>query len=162
MQILRYIVHIWEDYEKEMNKKFPEISRRKGFKYPPVLPIIYYEGKQRWTAPLDILLEIMARIYRALLYNMGIPEEETEKAVATIKERKKARLFENVPKNFEADRKKAEKADIRKEFTIYRYVNKLLKSQKTESEIIASLASGFLLEREEAERALKKVLEEDT
>ena len=154
MQILRYIVHIWEDYEKEMNKKFPEISRRKGFKYPPVLPIVYYEGKQRWTAPLDIstlfdlpngqvgrilkntpeyLLEIMARIYRALLYNMGIPEEETEKAVAAIKERKMARLFENVPKNFEVDRKKAEKADIRKEFTIYRYVNKLLKSQKTVS-----------------------------
>ena len=109
MQILRYIVHIWEDYEKEMNKKFPEISRRKGFKYPPVLPIVYYEGKQRWTSPLDILLEIMARIYRALLYNMGIPEEETEKAVATIKERKKARLFENVPKNFEADRKRRKK-----------------------------------------------------
>ena len=38
-------------------------------------------------------------------------EEETEKAVATIKERKMARLFENVPKNFEADRKKAEKAE---------------------------------------------------
>ncbi len=60
------------------------------------------------------------------------------------------------------DRAENEKEDIRKEFTIYRYVNKLLKSQKTESEIIASLASGFLLEREEAERALKKVLEEDT
>ena len=27
MQILRYIVHIWEDYEKEMYKKFPERGR---------------------------------------------------------------------------------------------------------------------------------------
>ena len=27
MQLLRYMVHIWEDYEKEVEKKYPHISR---------------------------------------------------------------------------------------------------------------------------------------
>ena len=53
MQIFRYIAYIWEVYEKEMEQKQPGISKRKDFKYPPVLPIVYYEGSKRWTAPLD-------------------------------------------------------------------------------------------------------------
>ena len=54
MQILRYMVCIWEDYEKEMNKKRPRISSRKDFRYPPVFPIVYYEGTEKWTAPYDL------------------------------------------------------------------------------------------------------------
>lgn len=50
MQLLRYMVYIWEDYEKEMEKKQKGISRTKDFKYPPILPIVYYEGAERWTA----------------------------------------------------------------------------------------------------------------
>jgi Putative transposase, YhgA-like. len=49
MQILRYMVHIWEDYEKEMNAQNPKVSGRKDFRYPPVLPLVYYEGKAKWT-----------------------------------------------------------------------------------------------------------------
>lgn len=36
MQILRYMVHIWEDYEKEISKKYPHISTRKDFRYQMV------------------------------------------------------------------------------------------------------------------------------
>lgn len=50
MQILRYMVFIWEDYEKEMEKKQKGISRTKQFHYPPILPIVYYEGAGKWTA----------------------------------------------------------------------------------------------------------------
>ena len=53
MQLLRYMVFIWEDYEKEMEKKHRGISRTKDFKYPPILPIVYYEGTQKWTAPAN-------------------------------------------------------------------------------------------------------------
>ncbi len=53
MQIFRYMVYIWNAYEKEMEKKHKGISRRKDFKYPAILPIVYYEGKEQWTAPLD-------------------------------------------------------------------------------------------------------------
>lgn len=61
MQILRYMVHIWEDYEKEISKKYPHISTRKDFRYPPVLPIVYYEGKERWTAPVDLADRIFCK-----------------------------------------------------------------------------------------------------
>lgn len=50
MQILRYMVFIWEDYEKEMEKKQPGLSKTKVFQYPPVLPIIFYDGKDNWSA----------------------------------------------------------------------------------------------------------------
>lgn len=50
MQVLRYMVCIWEDYEKEMERQHKGISKTKNFKYPPILPIIYYEGKAPWTA----------------------------------------------------------------------------------------------------------------
>ena len=50
MQILRYMVYIWEEYEKEMEKKHPGITRTKKFCYPPVLPVIFYDGTKNWTA----------------------------------------------------------------------------------------------------------------
>lgn len=50
MQVFRYIAFIWEEYEKEMDKKYPGISKKEEFKYPPVLPIIFYDGSDNWTA----------------------------------------------------------------------------------------------------------------
>lgn len=50
MQILRYMVLIWEDYGKRQEKKVSGISKLKGFKYPPVFPIVYYNGEENWTA----------------------------------------------------------------------------------------------------------------
>ncbi len=171
MQIFRYMYGIWDDYEKEMEKAHPGISARRDFKYPPILPVVYYEGTDTWTAPSDLadrilgkellgsylphftyqavrlhdysneelldrgdeislamlvnkirgpedvetftqlpkekvdgilkdtpayLLEIMAKLTRALLYSMDIPEEQTEEAVAKIKERRMGRLFEGI------------------------------------------------------------------
>ena len=59
MQIFRYMVYIWETYEKEEETKKPGISRQKSFRYPPILPIVYYEGRQAWTAPLDFKSRIL-------------------------------------------------------------------------------------------------------
>lgn len=61
MQILRYMVYIWEDYEKNMNKKYPDISNRKDFRYPPVFPIVYYEGTEKWTASYDLADRILCK-----------------------------------------------------------------------------------------------------
>lgn len=188
MQMLRYMIHIWEDYEKEMERCHPGISSRKDFKYPPILPIVYYEGKERWTASYDLadrilckellgrylphfqyqlimlheysnaellkkgdeislamlinkiqtpedvsalirlpgeqldnilrntpehLLEILAKVLRALLYSMNLPQNEVENAVAKIKERKMGRLFANVTMDIQAERRNA--AEARKE-----------------------------------------------
>ncbi|MCH5344341.1 MAG: Rpn family recombination-promoting nuclease/putative transposase, partial [Acetatifactor sp.] len=59
MQIFRYMIYIWEAYEKEAENLQKGISRQKGFKYPPILPIVYYEGKEKWTVPLDFKSRIM-------------------------------------------------------------------------------------------------------
>ena len=58
MQILRYMVFIWEDYEKQREVEHRGISDTKGFKYPPILPIVYYEGKEEWTADRDFSARI--------------------------------------------------------------------------------------------------------
>ncbi len=50
MQVFRYMVFIWEDYENQMEKKQPGSSKTKDFKYPPILPIVYYDGTDNWTA----------------------------------------------------------------------------------------------------------------
>ena len=53
MQIFRYMVYIWEDFAKAEEKKRKGISKTKDFKYPMILPIVYYEGSEEgWTAPL--------------------------------------------------------------------------------------------------------------
>ena len=53
MQIFRYMVYIWDAYEKEAEQREKGISKRAGFKYPVVLPIVYYEGAENWTVPAD-------------------------------------------------------------------------------------------------------------
>ena len=54
MQIFRYMAFIWEDYEKEQERRQHGISRTKDFRYPPVLPIVYYEGSGQWSAPASL------------------------------------------------------------------------------------------------------------
>lgn len=59
MQILRYMVFIWEDYEKEMERQYPGISQTKDFRYPPILPIVYYEGSGEWSAATRLIDRIL-------------------------------------------------------------------------------------------------------
>ena len=42
--------YIWEDYEKQQEKLHKGIFHTKNFKYPPILPIVYYEDAPEWTA----------------------------------------------------------------------------------------------------------------
>jgi len=46
------------EYEKEENKKKKGASALKGFKYPPVLPIVYYDGTGNWTAETEFLNKV--------------------------------------------------------------------------------------------------------
>ena len=54
MQILRYMVCIWEEYEKEAEKKHKGISKTKKFRYPMILPIVFYDGVKTWSASLSM------------------------------------------------------------------------------------------------------------
>lgn len=204
MQILRYMVYIWEDYEKEMTRQQPGISSRKDFRYPPILPIVYYEGERKWTASLDIferilcgellgkylphfryqlvmlrdysneyLPDTMAKLLRALLYRMNLPEGEAEDVVSRIKERKMAKLFENVKMDIQAERRERAEAEEKleevekkleetaKNLEIYKLISKMTVKGSSENEIKVELMRKFSLSEELAEREYKKVLEEE-
>jgi hypothetical protein len=49
-KMLQYISLVLDNYEKEAEKHEEGITTRKSFRYPPVLPIVYYDGPGRWTA----------------------------------------------------------------------------------------------------------------
>lgn len=54
MQLLKYMVCIWTEYGKE------KLARKEGnpanmdFVYPTIIPIVYYEGKEKWTVGLNL------------------------------------------------------------------------------------------------------------
>ncbi len=70
MQLLRYMVFIWEDYEKEQEKLHEGISKTKEFKYPPILPIVYYEGRGEWNAAE----EFKNRIFMNDVFSESVPD----------------------------------------------------------------------------------------
>jgi len=53
-KMLLYIALILNDYEKEINKDI-KITYSKDYKYPPILPIIFYDGDSEWTAETNFL-----------------------------------------------------------------------------------------------------------
>ncbi len=70
MQMLRYMVFIWEDYAKQKEAEQAHISKTKGFKYPPILPIVYYEGKKGWTA----VRSLSEKIFLSGAFSQFIPD----------------------------------------------------------------------------------------
>ncbi len=54
MQLLRYMCAIWQEYKVTENKKRKGNSTREDFRYPMIIPIVYYEGKKKWTAGLNL------------------------------------------------------------------------------------------------------------
>ena len=70
MQLLKYIVSIWERYRKEAKEKGYGHPDRAGFRYPPVLPVVYYDGVQEWTAPRRLL----DRVFMGDIFAGYIPE----------------------------------------------------------------------------------------
>lgn len=62
MQLLKYMVGIWQAYAHEQNEHYDrKVSKNKSFRYPPILPIVYYEGKTEWTAALHLKDRIMLK-----------------------------------------------------------------------------------------------------
>lgn len=58
-RILEYMVLIWKDYiektdmEAQKENKNTQPSKLKSFKLPPILPIVFYEGKTKWTSEIE-------------------------------------------------------------------------------------------------------------
>ena len=49
-RMLRYIVQVLTDYAQEQEEKKKGITKTKGFRYPPILPVVFYDGPGKWTA----------------------------------------------------------------------------------------------------------------
>ena len=63
------MVHIWDSYAKEQRDNKTGDPRNKSFKYPPIIPIVYYEGAKGWTADLNLL----DRIYMSEIFKDYLP-----------------------------------------------------------------------------------------
>ena len=53
-KLLYYISMILNIYETEANRQTEGIGRTKDFKYPPILPIIFFDGLGDWTAARNL------------------------------------------------------------------------------------------------------------
>lgn len=71
-RLLRYIVMVLTDYANEQKKLHPGITKTKEFKYPPILPVVYYEGTDSWSASLNF----KDRIYLSDILGTYIPSFE--------------------------------------------------------------------------------------
>lgn len=50
---------IWAEYEKTFLSERGKIGKNKSFKCPPIIPVVYYEGKKEWTADMYLRDRIM-------------------------------------------------------------------------------------------------------
>ena len=71
-RMLRYIVMVLTDYEAEQERLHKGITKTKDFKYPPVIPIIYYGGSENWTA----IRNFKERVYLSDILGDYIPNFE--------------------------------------------------------------------------------------
>lgn len=71
-RLLRYIVMILTDYESEQEQLRPGITKTKKFQYPPILPVVYYEGTEEWNA----VRNFKDRVYLSDILGKYIPDFE--------------------------------------------------------------------------------------
>ena len=69
-RLLRYMVYVWTDYAATQEKLHPGITKSKDFLYPPILPIIYYEGTGQWTSALHF----KDRVFMSDIFEEFIPD----------------------------------------------------------------------------------------
>lgn len=162
MQILRYMVYIWEDYEKEQEKKHGGISRTKNFKYPPVLPIVYYDGTADWNEGI----ELVNRIYLSDIFENYIPNFKC--ILVQLKSYSNAEIMEkknelSIIMLISKLQKEADFTAVSKEINAD-YINSIVsKSPAYLLDIIAQIVETLLLKinvpREEAEEFSGRVKE---
>ena len=70
VQLLKYMVCIWAEYEKQFGTDYKAQVKTKAFRYPPILPVVYHEGSDTWTAPMHL----KDRIFMHELFHAYIPD----------------------------------------------------------------------------------------
>ena len=54
MQILHYMSAVWYRYASEQKGVQKGANKNKSFRYPMIVPVVYYEGKKPWTAEMHL------------------------------------------------------------------------------------------------------------
>ena len=70
VQLLKYMACIWAEYEKQFGADYKDQVKTKGFRYPPILPVVYHEGSDTWTAPMHL----KERIFMHEIFEEYIPD----------------------------------------------------------------------------------------
>ncbi|MBO5347181.1 MAG: Rpn family recombination-promoting nuclease/putative transposase, partial [Lachnospiraceae bacterium] len=70
IQLLKYMTCIWAEYEKQFGTDYKDQVKTKEFRYPPILPVVYHEGSDTWTAPMHL----KERIFMHELFEEYIPD----------------------------------------------------------------------------------------
>jgi len=84
-KMLLYMVLVWDTYIKDNDKQRQEeldrygstkrkLSTHEGFKLPPVLPVVFYDGATKWTSPMTLI----ERIHMGDIFQKYIPKFEYE------------------------------------------------------------------------------------
>lgn len=74
MQLLRYMVCIWTEYRREEEAKQKGSTKRKSFRYPIIIPIVYFEGRESWTAARNFC----ERIEKGEQFRQWVPDFQYE------------------------------------------------------------------------------------
>ena len=70
VQLLKYMACIWAEYEKQFGTDYKAQVKTKSFRYPPILPVVYHESSDTWTAPMHL----KDRIFMSELFAEYIPD----------------------------------------------------------------------------------------
>ena len=63
VQLFKYMACIWAEYEKQFGTDYKDQVKTKEFRYPPILPVVYHEGSDSWTAPMHLRDRIFLHEY---------------------------------------------------------------------------------------------------
>ena len=103
-RILRYIVFIWTDYAAQQEKLHKGITKSKAFLYPPILPIVYYEGTSTWSAPLNfkdrVFLSDAFGDYIPSFNYLVVPLNKYSKQDLIEKNDELSLIFKDIPKEY--------------------------------------------------------------
>ena len=70
VQLLKYMACIWAEYEKQFGADYKDQVKTKVFRYPPILPVVYHEGSDTWTARMHL----KERIFMHEIFEEYIPD----------------------------------------------------------------------------------------
>ena len=68
--MFHYMSYIWEEYERQQESLQKGITKTKGFRYPPILPIVYYEDTADWTSAVNL----NEKIYLSDVFGEYLPD----------------------------------------------------------------------------------------